>query len=964
MTRLGWLVVCTLLAMPALAVAQEEAVLTGTVSDTTGGVLPGVTVTAVHAATGNRFVAITDERGIFRLPVRVGGFQVVAELQGFTTVTRGGIELLVGQTVTIDMQMAPSSVQETVTVTAEAPLLSVTTSSLGGNVDPRQVQELPVQGRNWMSLAMLAPGSRMTNPTGNTPLPDRNVGEQREFQFSLDGQNVAGELGYGGQPRYSQDSIAEFQFLSNRFDATQGRSSGVQVRAITRSGTNTMSGSVRGNFRDTRFNAENPVLRRVVPIDNQQLAFTLGGPLRRDLLHYFGHFEYEREPRTAVWNTPFPAFNAELDGKHTIKMGGVRLDYQLSPQTRLMGKYSEARVWRPFDVNPTTPLTNSPAEVGSHSDLNREYLGQFTQVIGSRAANEIRAGKTRYIFRDANLTTWSNHWQRGIGVTTGSPRITFTGFQIGGNRFFPRHGAQDIWMVRDDFTFSYDLGGRHDVRVGAEYQRFIDDGNNCQSCMGIIDARGGPLPSAAQMQAWFPDPFNADTWNLAAISPLVRTYDIGIGDYTTHDIRPQIGAWVQDDWRVSPQLTLNLGVRYDLSQNASGNKYIIPNFHPAERPDDTNNVQPRVGFAYQWNDRTVIRGGSGLYFGVPLSVETFWMAQINRLRVLQFTNDGRPNFAADPLNGQPLPTLAEADQRFCHVRNVPGCLRLAIGELIAPEQYSRDLARTWQTSVGVQRQFGATMAVEADYVYSQGRNEKDILENVNLTFNPATGANYPFSDVSRRAYPLYGLISMAARTGRSSYHALQTAFTKRLGNRWQAAATYTLSGLWDAESRPFSGLEMVPFPTAPDLGGEFTLGATDQRHRAVFNGIWQVGRGFQVSGLYYLGVGERAQHVYGGDLRGIGGGGGNQALRRQRLRPDGTIIPRNSFTQPRRQRVDLRVQQRIPLGGRFAIDGIAEVFNVFNSPNWTLDSNQASRQYNQRVLGENRTAQLGFRLTF
>ena len=951
--------VTVLVVAPVMAFAQE-AVLTGTVTDSSGAVLPGVTVVAVHEATGNRFLGVTDERGIYRIPARVGAYQLTAELQGFTTVARTGIELLVGQVASVSLQMAPSSVQETVTVSAEAPLLDVATSSLGGNVDPRQVQELPVQGRNWMSLAMLAPGSRMTTPSGTTPLPDRNQGEQREFQLSLDGQNVAGELGYGGQPRYSQDAIAEFQFISNRFDATQGRSSGVQVRAITRSGTNLLSGSVRGNFRDSRFNAKNPVLDRVVPIDNRQLAFSAGGPIRRDVVHFFGHFEYELEPRTSVWNTPFSAFNVDLAGNQTVKMGGIRLDYQLSPQMRVMGKFSEARVWQPFGAG----SQNHPAETGSHSDLNREYLATATQTIGNRAVNEVKGGKTRYIFTDANLTTWSNHWQSGIGVTTGSPRITFTGFTIPGNRFFPRHGAQDIWMVRDDFSFSYDARGRHDLRAGAEYQRYIDDGNNCQSCMGIVDARNGPLPSAAQMEAWFPDPFNADTWNMAAISPLVRTYDIGIGDYTTHDVRPQIAAWFQDDWRISTALTLNLGLRYDLSMNASGNDYEIPNLHPAGQPDDTNNLQPRGGFAYQLTPGTVVRGGAGLYFGVPLSVETFWVAQINRLRVLQFTNDGRANFAADPLNGQPLPTLEQAEARFCHARNVPGCVRLAIGELIAPDQYSRHLARSWQNSIGVQHQLNDVMAVEANYVYTQGRHEKDILENVNMTFNPATGANYPFSDITRRALPEYGLISMAARTGWSSYHALQTSVTRRLANRWQAAATYTLSGQWDAESRPFTGLQMVPFETSPDLGGEFTLGQTDQRHRAVFNGIWQVGRGFQVSGLYYLGVGERAQHVYGGDLRGIGGGAGAQALRRQRLRPDGTIIARNSFTQPRRQRVDLRVQQRVPIRGRVAIDGIAEVFNVFNSPNWTLNSDQANRLYNTRTAGENRTAQFGFRLTF
>jgi hypothetical protein len=133
---------------------------------------------------------------------------------------------------------------------------------------------------------------------------------------------------------------------------------------------------------------------------------------------------------------------------------------------------------------------------------------------------------------------------------------------------------------------------------------------------------------------------------------------------------------------------------------------------------------------------------------------------------------------------------------------------------------------------------------------------------------------------------------------------------------------------------------------------------TDQRHRAVFNGIWQVGRGFQASGLFFLGIGQRSATSYGGDLRGLGGNGS------ARLRPDGTIVPRNDFTQPARRRVDLRLQQRIPLGGRVSIDGIAEVFNVFNSPNWTITTQQSSAQYLQRTSGENRTAQVGFRLTF
>jgi hypothetical protein len=957
------LLVCVILLLPVAGYAQE-AVLTGTVTDSTGAVLPGVTVVAVHEATGNRFETVTDGQGAFRVPARVGLYQLTASLQGFANVTRAGLQLLVGQTAVVNLQMAPSTVQETVTVTAEAPLLNVATSSLGGNIDPQQVQELPVQGRNWMSLAMLAPGSRMTNPDDNTPIANRGAaGDIRQYQFNLDGQQVTSEMGFGGQPRYSQDSIGEFQYISNRFDATMGRSAGVQVVAVTRSGTNRISGSVRGNFRNSRFNAKNPVLDRVVPIDNQQLAFTLGGPIMRDKLHFFGHYEYEREPRTSIWNTPYPAFNVELEGNETIKMGGGRLDYQLSPSMRVVGKVTDSERWQPF----TAGNNSHPAATGSTAETNREYLAQFTHVLSNRTLNEVKFGKTRWIFRNANLTEWSNHWQRGIGVTTGSPRITFTGFAIGGNNFYPRHGAQDNWSVRDDFTFSYDARGRHDLKAGFDAVIMIDDGNNCQACMGNINAQavfnGQAIPSPEQLQAWFPDPWNADTWNLAAISPWVRTYSIGVGDYATHDVRPQYAGWLQDDWQFSRDLTLNLGLRYDLNINGSGNEYAVPPFVPADRPNDTNNLQPRLGFAYKLGDATVVRGGSGLYFSSTLQIDTYFMAQIDRLAVMQVTNDGRANFAADPFNGRPLPTLQEAQAQFCHVRNVTGCIRRSMQELMAPEEFSTHLARTWQSSIGLQRQLGSTVAVEADYIYSQGRNEKEVVENMNLTYNPATGANYPFSDITRRAYPDYGAISMVVREGWSSYHALQTGITKRLSNRWQGSATYTLSGLWDAMPNAFSGIEQVSFPLSPDMGGEFTLSASDLRHRAVFNGIWQVGRGLQLSGIYYLAVGQRSQTIYGGDLRQIAGVGGGEVLARQRLRPDGTIVPRNDFTQPRRQRVDFRVQQRISVG-RVAIDGIAEVFNVFNSPNWTIETTESSRQFGQATAGENRRAQIGFRVTF
>jgi len=198
----------------------QEAVLTGTITDSTGGVLPGVSVQATHEASGNTYDAVTDGRGVYRIPVRVGSYKITAQLSGFTNVTRMGVNLLIGQTITLNLQMAPSTLQETVTVTGEAPLIETQSSELGGNIDPRQVADLPSQGRNWMSLALLAPGNR-TNDQGSLPVQDRV--DVREFQLNVDGLQVTSNLGTGNQSRYSNDAIAEFQFISNRFDATQGR---------------------------------------------------------------------------------------------------------------------------------------------------------------------------------------------------------------------------------------------------------------------------------------------------------------------------------------------------------------------------------------------------------------------------------------------------------------------------------------------------------------------------------------------------------------------------------------------------------------------------------------------------------------------------------------------------------------------------------------------------------------------
>ncbi|HXH25859.1 MAG TPA: TonB-dependent receptor, partial [Vicinamibacterales bacterium] len=801
------------LVVPILAAAQE-AILTGTVTDQTGAVLPGVTVTALHEGTGNRFMAVTDGRGMYRIPARIGRYTVTAELQGFTTVTRSGVELLVGQTAPVNLQLAPSALQETVTVTAEAPLLDVATSAVGGNIDQRQMQELPIQGRDWTSLALLAPGNRTTN-MGGAPVQDR--ADVREYQLNVDGQQVTQQLGIGGQPLFSRDAIAEFQFISNRFDATQGRSSGVQVNAVTKSGTNTLAGFFTGTFRNSDWNAEDHVLNRRIPFSNQQLSVGLGGPIVRDRVHYFAHYEYDRTPKTSIWNTPFPAFNITLRGRELKQIAGTRIDYQISPNMRLMGKVSGANHHNPFGPG---SATLHPASSNSEDRDNREYLGQFTQVLSNRALNEVRAGFAEWNVLQGNLTRWSNHWARDIGVTEGHPRVQMLGLTIGGNSNAPRIRDQNAYMLRDDFTFSYDARGRHDLKVGAEYIFMHEFTRNCRNCMGLIDARVGRIP-ADVLQAIFPDPFNADTWNLNALAPYTRRFTLGISETfrTPFDV-PKLAAWVQDDWHATSRLTLNLGLRYDLITNSWANDANVPPILEPGRSNDTNNLQPRLGFAYQLNDRTVVRGGVGRYYADILTNLHMWTYGNQTIASVEVTNDGRPDFPSNPFNG-PRPTPAQAFANFCDVNNRPGCLTRGLQELAPPPPYDK-VQNSWQTSIGFQRQLGDVTLLEVDYVYNGSRNEKVIQENVNISFDPRTGEPLPYSNRATRPYPLLGIISVTPYMGWSNYHALQSALTRRFSDNWQASVTYTVGGLWNAVPRPMSGRRIVDFPVPPDLGNEYT----------------------------------------------------------------------------------------------------------------------------------------------
>ena len=290
-------VVILLVLLAPLARAQEVSII-GVVTDETKAVLPGATVTATNLDTGTQASGVTDARGQYRILQQLPGkYKVQAELQGFATVVVPEVELLVGQNATVPFVLKVATVTETLTITAESPLVDTASSQVAGNVDRRQMEQLPLQGRNWMELSKLVKGvtaNDIGNSIGTGAMDDL-------WQLNLDGQQITQKVaGSGfGQPRFSREAIAEFQIVSNMFDITQGRSAGMQIQAVSKSGTNVMSGSGYGFFRSDKLNAPDPVANKVLPYSNQQIGGTVGGPIVKDKIHYFVSYEYEREPGTA-----------------------------------------------------------------------------------------------------------------------------------------------------------------------------------------------------------------------------------------------------------------------------------------------------------------------------------------------------------------------------------------------------------------------------------------------------------------------------------------------------------------------------------------------------------------------------------------------------------------------------------------------------------------------------------------
>ena len=660
--------------------------------------------------------------------------------------------------------------------------------------------------------------------------------------------------------------------------------------------------------------------------------------------------------------SPEPVLTHDADGRVVVR--ATRITQTIKIDGRL-----DEEVYR--EVSPVTEFIQQFPHEGAPATEKTQAWVLFDDknlYIACRCLDEhperIVANDMR---RDIQTLSQQDHFAVGLDTTIG--RISGPSWGTEGPFSDPRRPVAQ----RDS---------RHDLKTGGEYYRTYDPVWHCTWCQGVIDATGGPVP--ANIEQLFPVWNDVSTWNLAALSAvpgLVRSYRRGIGSFYVTPLENRGAAWAQDDWQITSRLTLNLGLRYDIISGMFAEDVSVPPFLTAGRPADKDNIQPRLGFAYSLTNRTVLRGGFGKYYGETGFSQAHWTNLWSGQVHPMILNDGRPNFLVDPYNG-PAPTYEQAKARQALPLQDPRKYFSSITtSFAAPDM---QVPYSYQSSIGVQRQIGDLMAVEANYAFT-GTRHLTVATDINLAYNPATGYNYPFTDRTKKPYASYGWdqVSMSLTEAQDNYHALLTSFTRRMSNNWQASATYSFAKqsayqrppIAPGCTQPFtisaSGTFVcdVPITLHPTLAAGW-YGAGVQRNRLTVNGIAQLPYAFQLSGLFIYGDNGWATPSAGVDVFATGattnlGSGSNS-----RVRANGTIIARNSFDLSSLRRLDLRVQRRFGFGRKAGIDGIFEVFNLFNTTNYgSWVTNESNARYgnpsdNNNVAYAPRMLQLGFRTTF
>ena len=448
-TCLGILFVCALTLAADAQVRLAE--VAGTLTDESGAVLPGVLVTATHVDTGQKRSSTTEAGGAFLFTaLPVGVYEIRAELQGFSPVVIPDYRIGIGESSVLTIKMKVATLQETVTVQAEAALIETTKSSLTGKIDRVQVEELPVNGRNWLVFATLAPGVKSDGQGVQGSTPTAGVGDGRLTKVFLDGASVQNRsTGVSVDVETSKETIGEFEVITNRFDAQMGHAGTAIVNAVTKSGTDRFSGSAFGYFRDDSLNAEDFFTGRVEPYTNRQYGGTVGGPLAKGKSHFFLSYERQVEPKTLSANTGIASLDEPVDGTDVRNLYFARLDQDLSGH-HLSGRFNRFDRKMPNDGVGGT-VTTSGAILNDW--VVQRYNAGLDSVFADRWVNQF-------------LFTFLDTYRKFNRMSEG-PQYVFPSLAIGG-RPNAGHEVPSYWFIRNDVSYFFEKAGRHNLKFGGE----------------------------------------------------------------------------------------------------------------------------------------------------------------------------------------------------------------------------------------------------------------------------------------------------------------------------------------------------------------------------------------------------------------------------------------------------------------------------------------------------------------
>jgi outer membrane receptor for ferrienterochelin and colicin len=940
-----------------VAVAQTNSgSVTGRVVDASGAALPGVTVTATNTQTGFTRSVVTDAEGRYTFPsLPIGTYNVTGELSGFASLTTRNVEVQVATTRAVNMTMKQAAVAEQITVTAEAPLVA-TSPAIGTVVSNKEIENLPLNGRQFANLGTLAPGTNLMTNTDPTK-PDQlviavNGGTGRNMNYLIDGGDNSDDTIGGALQNFNLEAVQEFKVQTQQYKAEYGRSTGGVLTVVTKGGTNDWSGSAYEYARRKGLNerTETEKLNGDPKSDykRDQYGFAFGGPIVKDKAHFFATWEHTKKDTAYVVNTsgavpefdgqsfPIPLKNDLITAKSTV---------DLTAKQFLQVRYGYQKVTEKYGQSPGV----TPRALGSLTNKYSSILGGHNWQIGSNKLNEF-------------LVQWSK-FDDVIVPDTNAPTIYYpSGGVDGQNPNTPQDTHQKKRQLKDDFSWSSALlNSHHDFKVGANY---VDE-----PLLG-----GGFSTGTFGQYQMLTDNINGPVGEITVFS----------GNLSQSTPIKEYSGYAQDDWAVNPKLTVNLGVRYDLwtgydldqssnpiwqtlTTQTKYNEAYLQRFRGSSgMKNDTNNWSPRLGFAYDLHGdaKNIVRAGFGRYYQMPYTNATLLFpasaVQSTYGVSYDFGNGKTPILNPDGSVyhfGQPLP---------------PGGIIAGAGALPPNEVGSPDIAAPYsdQASLGYSWQANPWLGFSAEAVHI---NYRDLPYRFKANpFDPTTG---------KRRFPQFGNFRIWEGNGEAKYQGANLGVHARLGDNLELQGFYTLSQTTGNIVVGADEFRLTAADYQPDLRGApvkdvsvdpydplchacFGPLDNDARHRLTLSAVYKAPYGINVSGLYRYHSGTPYMIWSGADIS----CGPDQPNCNDGFALDlpAGVSHINAGRGASFQQLDARIGKefRIPRG--YGIEVMLEAFNLFNSknPSGYISDGTPTRYAGDPNQGEQRLFQLGARIHF